>query len=137
MKIKLTSIFYIILILLFRFNNSDDEEFEDYDKASACEKTENVESYDDCKQRGTEYVYEVCCFLEGALHGEEEKECVDIIRDDVRNKVDLNITRDKIKNGTYWSTYNESYDYIKDFRCFSNYIFSNNFLIFFVLIIII
>ena len=137
MKIKVCSIFYIILLILFRLYNSDNEDFEDYDKASACELTENVESFEDCKQRSTEFVYEVCCFLEGTLHGEEEKECVDIIRDDVRNKVDLNITREKIKNGTYWSTYNETYDSIKDFRCFSNYFFSKIYLFYFILIIII
>ena len=72
------------------------------------------ESYDNCKQRSSEYIYEVCCFLEGNLHGHEQKECVDVIRDDVRKEADLNITRDKIKNGTYWNTYNNSYDYIKE-----------------------
>ena len=153
MKIKLYTIFYILLLSIKEYyteENSDvtnkknldtnttetnSEEEEDY--ASPCEETQEASSYDDCKQKSTEFIYEVCCFLKGQQHGNPKLECIDVTRDDIRKEKDLNLTRDKIKNGTYWSSYNDTYDSIESIICFSNYYFLKIYLFFIFLIIII
>ena len=139
---KLYTFFYIIL-LLFRLYNTGEEtegreendinEEKEEEYTSPCEDTDNPSSYNDCKQKSTEFIFEVCCFLNGTQFGKPKRECVDVTKDDIRNEKELNNTRDRIKNGTYWDTYNETYNEINVLNCFSNYIFPK---IYFLIIIL-
>ena len=130
---KLYNFFYILFLFLIKLNNtqtnqtgefpSESTEETDEEFLSSCETAEGVSSYEDCKQKSTEYIFEVRCFMKGKQHGEESLECVDVTRDDIRKEKDLNLTINKIKNGTYWDNYKDTYDYIEMLKCFSNYIF--------------
>ena len=96
---------------------------------SPCELTENPTSYESCKKRNTEFIYETCCYMEATQNGEYEPECVDVSRDDVRNKEDVEKTRLKILDGIYWEKDDEKYDSIDKLICSSNYILTTIFLL--------
>ena len=94
---------------------------------SPCELTENPESYEDCTKKSTEYIDEICCYLKASSNKSDEMtgECIDIARDDARNKDTIKMTKERIKNGTYWPNYNNTYDEIEILRCYSKNIFPN------------
>ena len=96
---------------------------------SPCESTENPTSYESCKKRNTEFIYETCCYMEATQNGEYEPECVEVSRDDVRNKEDVEKTRLKILDGIYWEKDDEKYDSIDKLICSSNYILTTIFLL--------
>ena len=103
---------------------------------SPCERIINPSSYDDCKGKSTEFVYEACCFLKGVDDkGEEESECIDIERDHIRYDKNLNETKEKIINGTYWDSYNFKYTSIEILRCDNNYIYAPVFLLFLLILL--
>ena len=84
-----------------------------------------IKSYDDCKDRSSEFIYEICCFLRGRESGENEtkNECVDINRDDKIKDKNFNITKKKIMNGTYWKSWNGTYDLIETINCHLAFIY--------------
>ena len=128
-KIKLNQ---IILLFLLLFN------FIYCDWASPCERVQNPTSYDDCKGKSTEFVYEACCYLRG-VNSEfiAGAECVDIERDHIRFDKDLNQTKQLILHGMYWDKYNLSYKTIEEFRCFNCYIYSSQVILLLLIILLI
>ena len=92
---------------------------------SECENASfTPESYEDCKLKSTEFVYETCCYLKGLGVDDTDikQECVDIIKDDMIDSKILNQTKERIKNGTYWKTFNDTYKSIDILKCYSNYV---------------
>ena len=67
--------------------------------------------------------------MEATQNGEYEPECIDVSRDDVRNKEDVEKTRLKILDGIYWEKDDEKYDSIDKLICSSNYILTTIFLL--------
>ena len=116
---KLMEIFIILIINII----------ESYEWSSPCENTTDPTGYESCKKRNTEYIYEACCYMEATQNGEYEPECVDVSRDDVRNKEDVEKTRLKILDGIYWEKDDEKYDSIDKLICSSNYILTTIFLL--------
>lgn len=91
---------------------------------SDCEKT-HMPSPESCKGKSVSITREKCCYLKGRVEGDElAPECVDILKEDTN---DLEIVKERIKNGTYWSDYTKRYDYITDLICYDkvNYISVN------------
>ena len=124
------SICQIIAIFLIILHNSFCE------WSSPCESINNPLSYDDCKGKSTEFVYEACCFLKGIDNENIEiSECVDIERDHIRYDHNLNETKRLIINGEYWEQYNLSYVSIEILQCSNNYI-SPRIILLFILIVI-
>ena len=64
-----------------------------------------------------------------------ETECVEVSRDDIRNKADVEKTRVRILEGTYWEKYDEEYDSINKLICSSDYIFMTIFLLFLIFLL--
>ena len=111
-------------------------EEEEGDWHSPCENTKNPKSFEDCTHKSTEFIEEICCYLKGAIPEYNDAlgtECIDINRDDARNQKILNLTKAKIKNGTYWEEYNKSYVEIETIRCSSKHIFPKIILIFYLI----
>ena len=103
---------------------------------SECENTSFIpKSYEDCHHRSTEFVYETCCYLKGLGVDDSDikQECVDIIKDDTAKGKILNQTRERIKNGTYWENFNNTYKRIDILKCYSNYVQQKLFLTLFLL----
>ena len=120
---KLYKLSIIVFIVFVCLSHTQQEESDD-EYQSPCEYINNdenktVTSYEDCKNRSSEYIYEICCFLRGnQTDGNGTKnECVDINRDDKIKDKDFNITKRKIKNGTYWPSWNGTYTYIETLYC--------------------
>lgn len=84
-----------------------------YHNRSECEHTGNVKSIKSCKDKKAELPDEVCCYLKGREERDafDETECVDIKASDLN---DLDTAKEKIKEGTYWSSY--SYKYKEGFE---------------------
>ena len=118
---------YMLLSLIINIISSDDTDWR-----SPCENTTTPTSYENCKKRNTEYIYETCCYMEATQNGNYEPECVEVSRDDVRNKGDVEKTKHKIMEGKYWEKNNETYDSIDKLICSSNYIFISIFILFFI-----
>ena len=116
---------YLVLSLIINIIFSDDSEW-----TSPCENTTAPTSYESCKKKNTEYIYETCCYMEATQNGEYEPECIDVSRDDVRNKKDVEKTRQKILEGKYWEKNDDIYDSIDKLICSSNYIFISIFILF-------
>ena len=106
-----------------------------FEWSSPCENTTNPSSYENCKKRNTEYIYETCCYMESTTNDTFETECVEVSRDDVRNKADVEKTRVRILEGTYWEKYDEEYDSINKLICSSDYIFMTIFLLFLIFLL--
>lgn len=102
--------------------------------SSPCEQRLNPESFHDCIGRSTEYVHEVCCYLKGIQNNTESSECVDIVRDDTRSELDINITKKNIESGEYWDKYDLEYESVEILKCNCNYIFPK-FLLLYLLIL--
>ena len=105
---------------------------------SECENSSfTPESYEDCKHRSTEFVYETCCYLKGfgVNESDPKQECVDIIKDDTVVGKILNQTKERIKNGTYWETFNDTYFSIDILQCYSNYVQQKLFLTLFLMLL--
>ena len=64
-----------------------------------------------------------------------EPECVEVSRDDVRNKKDVEKTRLKILEGKYWEKENDTYDSIDKLICSSDYMFISIFLLFLIFLL--
>ena len=126
--------FYILLSLIINIIISSPSSSSS-EWLSPCEKTELPISYENCKQKNTEYVYETCCYMEATQNGTYEPECVEVSRDDVRNKTDVEKTRLKILEGIYWENYDDKYDSINILICSSDYIFITIFLLFFIFLL--
>ena len=77
---------------------------------SPCETMKNPNSTYDCIGKSTEYIEEVCCYLEGVQDNAPIIECVDVDRDDVRSELERNNTKKLIINGTYWENYDLTYN---------------------------
>ena len=103
---------------------------------SPCETMKNPNSTYDCIGKSTEYIEEVCCYLEGVQDNEPIIECVDVDRDDVRSELDRNKTKKLIINGTYWENYDLTYNSIEILRCYYNYIFPKILLLLFLLVLL-
>ena len=110
--------------------SSNDMTVEDDEFESPCEyinENENftIKSYEDCKDRSSEYIYEICCFLRGkeSKNNDTRNECVDINRDDKILDKGLNATKKKIMDGTYWNSWNGTYDSIEILDCHLGFIF--------------
>ena len=103
--------------------------------SSPCEETKNPTSYESCKKRNTEYIYETCCYMEATQNHTFEPECVEVSRDDVRNKKDVEKTRIKILEGKYWEKDDETYDSIDKLICSSDYMFISIFLLFLIFLL--
>ena len=103
---------------------------------SPCETMKNPNSTYDCVGKSTEYIEEVCCYLEGVQDNETIIECVDVDRDDVRSELDRNKTKKLIINGTYWENYDLTYNSIEILRCYYNYIFPNILILLFLLVLL-
>ena len=102
---------------------------------SPCESINSPPEYESCKKRNTEYIYETCCFMEATQYGKYDTECVEVSRDDVRNKGDVEKTRQRILEGKYWVDEPEPYDSIDKLICSSDYIFTSIFLLFLMFLI--
>ena len=122
---KLMEIFIILIINII----------ESYEWSSPCENTTDPTGYESCKKRNTEYIYEACCYMEATQNGEYEPECVEVSRDDVRNKGDVEKTRQKILEGKYWVNNNDAYDSIDKLICSSDYMFLSIYLLFLIFLL--
>ena len=111
----------IYLTILFELCFCDEGD----DWISPCEQTKNPSSYEDCKQKGTEFIQETCCYSKGIQNGSELIECVEVSRDDVRDEESVERTRQRIIAGEYWAWdgYNLTYDSIEIFTCSCKYLF--------------
>ena len=119
---------YILLILIsFKAILSDEGEAEDnfYNYTSPCESQISVNKYDDCIGKACEFIEEKCCYLEALNHTtkERQKECIDFnfydyMRDDL-----LSEAKEKIRNGEYWDSFNETYDEIYILDCNYKYFY--------------
>ena len=109
----------IFLIILFELCFCDEE------WSSPCELTKNPTSYEDCKQKGTEFIHETCCYSKGIQNNTELIECVEVSRDDVRTEESVEITKQRIIAGEYWDWdgYNLTYNSIEIFICSCKYLF--------------
>ena len=65
--------------------------------------------------------------MEATQNGEYEPECVEVSRDDVRNKGDVEKTRQKILEGSRVNS-NDAYDSIDKLKCSSDYMFISIFI---------
>ena len=106
-----------------------------FEWSSPCENTTSPSSYENCKKKNTEYIYETCCYMESTTDNIFETECVEVSRDDVRNKADVEKTRLRILEGTYWENYDEEYDSINKLICSSDYLFITIFLLFLIFLL--
>ena len=107
MKIYMTLLFSVLLLVPI-WNST----------ISDCESTANPGSLKDCKGKETEENTETCCFLKSKdSSNNEDVECVDVVSDDVSTETKLKDVEAKIKSGTYWSDYNETYYNITEFTC--------------------
>ncbi len=86
----------------------------------------------DCYGKSTEFIEEICCYLESInATGGKGKECIDFQFYDY-SREDLKKTAiEKIKNGTYWDVYNETYDEIVSLKCNKDYLIPPIFLLLF------
>ena len=128
--------FYILLSLIINIilsSNSSSSSSSEW--TSPCEQTKLPISYENCKQKSTEYVYETCCYMEATQNGIYEPECVEVSRDDVRNKTDVEKTRLRILEGIYWEKYDDKYDSIDKLICSSDYIFITIFSLFLIFLL--
>ena len=115
-------LFLYSIIICDNENNTDNGNGNEW--TSPCELEKNPKSYKDCLNKTTEFIFEICCYLKGInSSNSNEEECVDISRDDTRNKHFLELAKEKIQNGTYWDDYNETYKSIELLICYGNYIF--------------
>ena len=73
--------------------------------------------------------------METTQNGEYEPECVEVSRDDVRNKGDVEKTRQKILEGKYWEKNNDTYDSIDKLICSSDYMFISIYLLFLIFLL--
>ena len=121
---------YMLLSLIINIILSDDSHW-----SSPCENTTNPTSYESCKKKNTEYIYETCCYMEATQNNTYDPECVEVSRDDVRNTEDVEKTRQKILEGKYWEKSKDTYDSIDKLICSSDFIFISIFLLFFIFLL--
>ena len=125
MKFFLFLIFIIINQILSQWDN----------EATPCERN-NInnppEKFEDCLGKSCEFIEEICCYLESInATGGKVKECIDFQFYDY-SREDLKKTAiEKIKNGTYWDFYKETYDEIVSLKCNKDYLIPPIFLLLF------
>ena len=73
--------------------------------------------------------------MEATQYGKYDTECVEVSRDDVRNKGDVEKTKQRILEGKYWQKYNDTYKSIEKLICSSDYIFTTIFLLFLIFLL--
>ena len=100
--------FGFLLLILFTQIFSDD--YDDSIYKSPCEKVDEPNTFEDCLGLSCEFIEEKCCYLEAVNStNSTNKECIDFyvydyMREDLKQKA-----IQKIKNGTYWESYNDTY----------------------------
>ena len=98
---------------------------------SPCESVNVTESKNpnDCYGKSTEFIEEICCYLESNVKDKETNElkrkyeCIDFAKSDYDRPEQKQIAIEQIKNGTYWETYNDTYEDIILLKCEGNFIF--------------
>ena len=96
---------------------------------SPCEKNTDPKQPEDCYGKSCEFIEETCCYLESIVKNEttftnESKyECVDFAISDYDRPEQKELAIQQIKNGTYWITFNETYEEILVLKCNCNYSF--------------
>lgn len=78
-----------------------------YGLTSECEKIQPADNEEDCFNSYPELTSEGCCYLEsdwkeGDKYEKMQKNCVDILLKDSKTKKDIEKTKARILNGTYW-----------------------------------
>ena len=121
--------FYILLLIIIIYISPSSE------WQSPCENTTDPTGYESCKKKNTDYIYETCCYMEATENTTSEPECIEVSRDDVRNKGDVEKTKQRILEGKYWQKYDDTYKSIEKLICSSDYIFTTIFLLFLIFLL--
>lgn len=77
-----------------------------------CETTLHPQGWEQCKGKETDLPEEICCFVIGkrAITMQDTTHwCTDIRREDIETPEKFEITKERIRNGTYWSDVNETF----------------------------
>ena len=112
---------FLLLILSIQIF-SDDDSYDDSIYKSPCE-LEEPETFEECLGLSCEFIEEKCCYLYSVNSTNlTSKECIDFyvydyMREDLKQKA-----IQKIKNGTYWESYNDTYKEIFELRCKDEYL---------------
>ena len=83
----------------------------------------------DCYGKSTEFIEEICCYLESIVKDKETNElkrkyeCIDFAKSDYDRPEQKQIAIQQIKNGTYWKNFNDTYENIILLKCESNFIY--------------
>ena len=73
---------------------------------SQCESVENPSGFSSCEGKTTELNSETCCYA----YNDDDRECVDIKKEDAEDEDKLKAAIEKIKKGEYWEGYTEKYE---------------------------
>ena len=113
----------ILFIQIFSDDYFDDYFYDDSNYSSPCELEPNPKTFEDCLGLSCEFIEEKCCYLE-AVNSKNltNKECIDFyvydyMREDLKQKA-----IQKIINGTYWESYNYTYQKIIELKCKDEYL---------------
>ena len=115
---------FLLLILFIQIFSDDDfdDYFYDYNYSSPCENA-RPKTFEDCLGLSCEFIEEKCCYLEAVNStNSTNKECIDFyvydyMREDLKQKA-----IQKIINGTYWESYNDTYQKIIELKCKDEYL---------------
>ena len=113
---------FLLLILSIQIF-SDDDSYDDSIYKSPCEKVDEPNTFEDCLGLSCEFIEEKCCYLYSVNSTNlTSKECIDFyvydyMREDLKQKA-----IQKIKNGTYWESYNDTYQKIIELKCKDEYL---------------
>ena len=120
------------LVLLFCVLNiliSQDKSDEILKSPCKSANVSNSKNPNDCYGRSTEFIEEICCYLESIVKEKETNElkrkyeCIDFAKFDYDRPEQKQIAIGQIKNGTYWKTFNDTYEDIILLKCESNFIY--------------
>ena len=121
----INSVLFFCLLNIFISQNED----EIYKSPCDLVNITNSKNPKDCYGRSTEFIEEICCYLESIVKDKETNElkrkyeCIDFAKSDYDRPEQKNIAIEQIKNGTYWTTYNDIYEDIISLKCESNCIY--------------
>ena len=113
---------FLLLILSIQIF-SDDDSYDDSIYKSPCEKVDGPNTFEDCLGLSCEFIEEKCCYLYAVNSNDSKsKECIDFyvydyMREDLKQKA-----IQKIMNGTYWESYNYTYQKIIELKCKDEYL---------------
>ena len=84
---------------------------------SQCQSVENPSGFSSCEGKKTSSNSETCCYA----YNDDDKECVEIKKEDAEDEDKLKAAIEKIKKGQYWQGYEQTFDKL-DIECSSGFL---------------